>query len=106
MAVSETSWQMWFGTMSRSAPALLVVAAALLDADRFRHRDLHVVDVAAVPDRLEDAVGEAEDQDVLDGLFAQVVIDAVDLVSRRSTLRDLAVERLRADSSRCRMAFR
>ena len=43
-------------------------------------RDLHVVDVAAVPDRLEDAVGEAEDEDVLDRLLAQVVVDAVDLV--------------------------
>ena len=57
----------------------LVVAAAAFDADRLGHRDLHVVDVAAVPDRLEDAVGEAEDHQVLDGLLAQVVIDAVDL---------------------------
>ena len=71
---------MWFGTMSRSAPALVVVAAAPLDADRLGHRDLHVVDVTAVPDRLEDAVGEAEDQQVLDGLLPEVVIDAVDLL--------------------------
>jgi hypothetical protein len=60
-------------------PGLLVVAAALLDADRLGHGDLHVVDVAPVPDRLEDAVGEPEDHDVLDGLLAQVVIDPVDL---------------------------
>ncbi len=58
----------------------VVVAAALLDADRLGDGDLHVVDVAAVPERLEDAVGEAEHQDVLDGLLAQVVVDAVDLV--------------------------
>ena len=66
--------------MSRSAPAVVVVAAAALDADRLGDGDLHVVDVAAVPDRLEDAVGEAEDHQVLDGLLAEVVIDAVDLL--------------------------
>ena len=70
---------MWFCTMSRSAPGLLVVAGARADAFLFGHRDLHVVDVLLVEQRLEDAVGEAEDQDVLDGLLAEVVIDAVDL---------------------------
>ena len=58
---------------------LLVIAAAMLDADLLRDGDLHVVDVAPVPDRLEDGVGEAEGQDVLHRLLAQVVIDAVDL---------------------------
>ena len=64
---------------------LLVVAAAPLDAERLGDGDLHVVDVAAVPERLEDAVGEAEDQDVLDRLLAEVVVDAVDLRLSRST---------------------
>ena len=59
---------------------LLVVGAATLDADRLRDRDLHVVDVLAVPERLEDAVGKAEHQQVLDRLLAEVVIDAVDLL--------------------------
>ena len=36
---------MWFCTMSRSAPALLVVVAAALDADRLGDGDLDVVDV-------------------------------------------------------------
>ncbi len=58
----------------------VVERAAVLDADRLGDGDLHVIDVVAVPDRLEDAVGEAEDQDVLDGLLAQVVVDAVDLL--------------------------
>ena len=57
----------------------LVVGAAAFDADRFRGGDLHVVHVAPVPQRLEDAVAEAEGQNVLHGLLAQVVIDAVDL---------------------------
>ncbi len=58
---------------------LLVVAAAPLDADRLGVRDLDVVDVLPVPDRLEDAVGEAEDEQVLHRLLAEVVVDAVDL---------------------------
>ena len=65
--------------MSRSAPGFLIVAAAAFDADRLGRRDLHVVDVAPVPERLENAVAEAEGQDVLDGFFAQVMIDAIDL---------------------------
>ena len=55
----------------------LVVGAASLDADRLRGRDLHVVHVAPVPQRLEDAVAEAEGEDVLHRFLAQVVIDAV-----------------------------
>src|SRR5919204_6124884 len=58
---------------------ILVVLAAPLDADVLGHRDLDVVDIAPVPDRLENAVREAEDHHVLDRLFSQVVVDAVDL---------------------------
>ena len=70
---------------------LLVERASLLDADRLGHRDLHVIHVAAVPDRLEDPVPEAEDQDVADRLLAQVVVDPVDL-RLAEDLADLAVE--------------
>ncbi len=52
----------------------------MLDPDRLGGGDLDVIDVVAIPDRLEDAIGEAQDQHVLDGLFAEVVVDAVDLV--------------------------
>ena len=48
--------------MSRSAPVGFVEAAATLDAERFRGGDLHVVDVVAIPERLENAVAEAQDQ--------------------------------------------
>ena len=41
--------------------------------------DLHVIHVAAVPQGLEDAVAEAEGQDVLHGFLTQVMIDAVDV---------------------------
>ena len=38
-----------------------------------------MVDHLAVPDRLEDPVGEAQDEHVLDRLLAEVVVDPVDL---------------------------
>jgi hypothetical protein len=72
---------------------LFVEAPAPFDADRLRHRDLHVVDVAAVPERLEDAVAEAEDEDVLRRLLAEVVIDA-ERLPLAEDLRDLLVQRL------------
>ena len=59
---------------------LLVVRAAGLHPQGLAHRDLDVVHVVAIPQRLEDPVGEAEDQDVLDGLLPEVVVDPVDLV--------------------------
>ena len=58
---------------------VVVVAAAQFHAELLGDGDLHIVDVAAVPDRLEDAVAKTEDHDVLHGLFAEVVVDAVNL---------------------------
>lgn len=58
----------------------LVVAAAAFDADRLGGGDLDVVDVLAVPERLEERIAEAEGENVLDGFLAEVVIDAVELV--------------------------
>ena len=42
--------------------------------------DFNVVNVVAVPERLEEAVGEAQHEEVLHGFFAEVVVDAVYLV--------------------------
>ena len=70
---------------------LLVERAAVLDADRLGDRDLDMVDVAAVPDRLEDPVAEPEDQQVPDRLLPEVVVDAVDL-RLAEDLADLAVQ--------------
>src|SRR5437867_8772520 len=51
----------------------------MLHAHRLGYGDLHVIDIPAVPYWLENAVREAENKDVLNGLFPQVVIDPVDL---------------------------
>ena len=66
----------------------VVVAGAFFDPDRFGGGDLNVIDVLTCPDRLEDAVREAEDEDVLDGLLAEVVIDPKDLVLAEHLLDD------------------
>src|SRR5581483_44935 len=70
---------------------LLVERPTVLDAELLRDRDLHVVDVAAVPQRLEDRVREPQREDVLDGLLREVVVDPVDLVLREDLV-ELRVE--------------
>ena len=57
-------------------PGLLVELAARSHPDRLRRADLDVFDVVPVPKRLENAVREAEHQDVLDRLLAEIVVDA------------------------------
>ena len=74
-----------------AGPGLLVERAPVLDPDRLGHRDLDMVDVAPVPERLEDPVAEPEDEQVADGLLAEVVVDPVDL-RLAEDLADLAVE--------------
>jgi len=56
-------------------PGFVVVVAAALDADRLGHGDLHLGDVARVPQRLEQRVAEAQRQQVLHALLAEVVVD-------------------------------
>ena len=58
----------------------LVELAARADRQRLGDVDLHVVDVLAVPQRLEEAVGEPQREHVQRRLLAQEVVDAEDLV--------------------------
>ena len=58
----------------------IVIVPRRLDTQRLGDRDLHVIDMVAVPDRLEQAVGEAQHQDVLHRLLAQIVVDAENLI--------------------------
>jgi len=59
---------------------LVVVTPAPSDIDCFHDADLHAFDIGPVPDWLEHGVGEAEEEDVLRGLFAQIMVDAVNLL--------------------------
>ena len=74
-----------------------------------------MIDVLLVEQRLEDAVGEAQHQDVLDRFLAEVVIDAVDLplvedlgerVVDRPRAAEVAADRLLDDEPRERFAAR
>jgi len=58
---------------------LVEVAAASLGAEGLLERERHAGDGVAAPQLLEEAVGEAQHDYVLDHFFAQVVVDAVDL---------------------------
>ena len=73
--------------VARGADAV-VVAGPAADADVLGHGDLHVVDVVGVPDRLEHLVGEAQRQQVLHRLLAEVVVDAEDRVGGEDVLDD------------------
>ncbi len=55
---------------------LLVHGAASLHAEVLGHGDLHAADEVAVPERLQKGVGEAEVEEVLHRLLAEVVVDA------------------------------
>src|SRR6201998_1470370 len=57
-----------------------VKAAAAFDTEGFGRGDLHVVHVIAVPERFEDAVAETENQKILHRVFAEIVVDAIDLL--------------------------
>ena len=57
-----------------------VVACAAFQTKVFCHRDLNAVDIAAVPDWFKDAVGQTKDQYILYSLFAEVMVDAIDLL--------------------------
>lgn len=41
---------------------------------------LHIIDVVAVPRGAKEFITETQDQDVLDHLFAKIVIDTEDLI--------------------------
>ena len=61
---------------------LVVELRAALDADVLGDGDLHVLDAAAPPQRLEQRIAEAQRQQVLHRLLAEIVIDAKDLRAR------------------------
>ena len=69
--------------------SLVVEGAPALDPEVLGHGDLHLADVAGVPDRLQQGVGEAQVEDVLDRLLAQEVVHAEDAVLGQVAVQDL-----------------
>ena len=58
----------------------VIKAAPVPNAEHFLDRDLHMIDVVSVLDRLEHPVSKAQHQDVLYGLLTEIMVDTVDLV--------------------------
>ena len=56
-----------------------VVTAPTAHANRLGICDLNVIDVLTIPERLENAVGKTKDQQILYRLFAEIVIDTINL---------------------------
>ena len=67
----------------------VVVAGPAAGADVLGHGDLDVVHIVGVPERLEELVGEAQCQDVLHRLLAQVVVDPEHRVRREHRFDDV-----------------
>ena len=54
----------------------VIKLSAALDSEILGHRNLHVLYVVAVEDRLQKGVGKPEVQNILDRLFPQIVVDS------------------------------
>src|SRR5208337_1107357 len=54
---------------------LIVESTAALYAEILRHRDLHALNIVAVPERLHERIGEAENDHVVHRALPQVMID-------------------------------
>ena len=65
--------------------------ATSFHADRFGHRDLNVLDVLPIKQRLEDGVAEAKGQEVLYGVLPEVMVDTVNLI-RTQKSQDVPVQ--------------
>ena len=67
-------------------PCPVVIPCPLACPQRLGHRDLDMVNAGRVPDRLQQHVGKAQDQQVLDRLLAEIVVDTEDraLVEHRA----------------------
>jgi hypothetical protein len=74
----------------------LVILSTILYAYILGDGDLDVIYIATIPDRLKDAVAEAEHHDILDGFLAQVMVDTINLIFFERLIQ-LAVE------SHCRL---
>src|SRR5690242_8548549 len=57
---------------------LIVKSAPPLDAEVFGHGDLHTLDMMAIPERFQERIGEAEEEQVVHRQLAQVMVDAED----------------------------
>jgi len=65
----------------------LIECTACSNAESLAHGDLHAGYVIAIPDRLQERIGESEIENIHDRFLAQEVIDAEDRVLREHRFR-------------------
>ena len=58
----------------------VVISPTALDAHFFGNGNLNVINAALIPLGVDKAVGKSEHQKVLDCLFAQIMIDSIDIL--------------------------
>src|SRR5690625_1749234 len=58
---------------------LFIKTSPASDSDILTHSDLNRVDIAAIPDRLENGIGKSLNKKVLHRLFSEIVIDPKNL---------------------------
>ena len=59
---------------------LVIERGALANANGFRGGNLHMIDVAMIPHRLKQRIGETKHQQILHNFFSKVVINSVNRV--------------------------
>ena len=72
-------------------PGCFVECSPTLHPNRLGHDQLHMIDIAPVPDRFENRVANPKNEQVLGSLLAKVVINSINLVFLENG-RQLAVE--------------
>ena len=77
IAILASTWNRWFWMTSRIAPFHRKSRPGP-DSEVLRHGDLDAFDMVSIPERLEERVGEAEEDHVVHLSLAQVMIDSVD----------------------------
>src|SRR5499426_3323118 len=73
---------------------LLIKSTPPLDAEVLGHGDLHTLNMVAIPERFQERIGEAEEEQVVHRPLAQVMVDAEDRLLVEGA-EQRAVERLR-----------
>ena len=58
----------------------VIIGDAALQPDRFGDGDLDMVDRLCIPQRLEQHIGKAQREQVLDGFLAKIMVDAEHMV--------------------------
>src|SRR5262249_46387570 len=92
---TEQLQSMVLNDVAQRSGRVVIGAASAFHTNALGYCDANVVDMCAVKDRLEDRIAEPKCKDVLNRLFAEIVIDAENLIFMKKPF-DGAVQLTRA----------